>query len=296
LAEIINILDYEGLGRLLINIANTYAAKAHEHTVADISDMPAVPQKLSDLINDTGFITADRNTTYELQVEAGTLTLTGSDGSFSKITLGDMIVMDSQLDGESNNPVANSTIVAALENKVDKTVTINGKTLEKDVMLTSEDIGAEAAGGVDSKIEVHNADTQAHADLRALIDQLTQRLNLIADSDDETLDQLSEIISYAKANEELIYAITDAKVSTEDIVDSLEDGASNQPLSARQGTVLKEMIDSLDEIVSEMEGNIENSLAGLESISNETIDEICSALVEESLSETDAEELMNKLK
>ena len=85
----------------------------------------------------------------------------------------------------------------------------------------------------------------AHADLRALIEGLTSRLNALADSDDETLDQLSEIVAYIKSNKTLIDAVTTGKVSTSDIVDNLTTNASGKVLSAAQGVALKAMIDGI---------------------------------------------------
>lgn len=46
------------------------------------------------------------------------------------------------------------------------------------------------------------------------ITNLKQRLDTLLDSDDTTLDQLSEIVAYIKGNKDLIDAITDSKVST----------------------------------------------------------------------------------
>lgn len=67
----------------------------------------------------------------------------------------------------------------------------------------------------------------------------------MADSDDETLDQLSELVDYIKNNRELIEGVTTNKVSVSDIVDNLTTKVTNKPLSAAQGVVLKELIDAL---------------------------------------------------
>lgn len=75
--------------------------------------------------------------------------------------------------------------------------------------------------------------------------ELTARLNALADSDDTTLDQLSEIVTYIKNNKSLIDGITTGKVSVDDIVDNLTSTAANKPLSAKQGKALKDMIDGI---------------------------------------------------
>lgn len=74
---------------------------------------------------------------------------------------------------------------------------------------------------------------------------LTNRLNALADSDDTTLDQMSEIVTYIKNNKSLIDGITTGKVSVSDIVDNLTSSATNKPLSAKQGKALKDLIDGI---------------------------------------------------
>lgn len=97
----------------------------------------------------------------------------------------------------------------------------------------------------------HNISESAHNDIRTLISGLTTRLNTLADSDDTTLDQLSEIVAYIKNNKDLIDGITTSKVNVSDIIDSLTDNSSDKPLSSRQGTMLKGMITDLISIVDD---------------------------------------------
>jgi hypothetical protein len=75
---------------------------------------------------------------------------------------------------------------------------------------------------------------------------LAQTLNSIADSDDTTLDQLSEIVAYIKANKSLIDVITTSKVNVSDIIDNLETGNAVKPLSANMGKQLKALLDALE--------------------------------------------------
>ena len=112
-------------------------------------------------------------------------------------------------------------------------------------MPSASDVGADAAGTAAAQVGAHNVSGEAHADMRALIEGLTSRLNALADSDDETLDQLSEIVAYIKSNKALIDAVTTGKVSTSDIVDNLTTNASGKVLSAAQGVALKRMIDAI---------------------------------------------------
>lgn len=96
-----------------------------------------------------------------------------------------------------------------------------------------------------TKVSTHNTNTSAHSDIRSLITALTTRLNALADSDDTTLDQMSEVVAYIKNNKSLIDGITTSKVNVADIVNNLTSNVSNKPLSAAQGVVLKGLIDTL---------------------------------------------------
>ena len=114
-----------------------------------------------------------------------------------------------------------------------------------EVPKSASDVGADASGTAVTKVSEHNAASNAHNDIRILIQGLTERLNALADSDDTTLDQMSEVVAYIKSNKSLIDAITASKVSVTDIIDNLTTNVSNKPLSAAQGVVLKSLIDGI---------------------------------------------------
>ena len=103
---------------------------------------------------------------------------------------------------------------------------------------------------VQTAVSNHNSSSTAHADIRDLITGLTTRLNTLADSDDTTLDQLSEVVAYIKSNRTLIENITTNKVNVADIVDNLTSTATNKPLSAKQGKVLNDLIATLGNTVN----------------------------------------------
>ena len=105
---------------------------------------------------------------------------------------------------------------------------------------------------VSQGVTAHNISQDTHKDIRILISELSNRLNAIADSDDNTLDQLSEIVAYIKANKALIESVTTSKVNVSDIVNDLETNVANKPLSASQGVVLKALIDTLEQSVSDL--------------------------------------------
>lgn len=110
---------------------------------------------------------------------------------------------------------------------------------------TASEVGADPENTASSMVSEHNVNVSAHNDIRLLISDVVSRINAIADSDDTTLDQLSEIVTYIKNNKSLIDSITTSKVSITDIIDNLTTNVSNKPLSAAQGVALKALIDAI---------------------------------------------------
>ena len=135
---------------------------------------------------------------------------------------------------------------------------VNGKT--GDVVINADDVGArpstwtptysdtgaEQSGTAAQKVSEHNSSDTSHNDIRQSLKQLSEKVNAILDSDDDTLDELSEIVTYIKSNKTLINAITTSKVSVEDIVDDFVTNVTNKPLSAARGVALKALVDALD--------------------------------------------------
>ena len=154
--------------------------------------------------------------------------------------------LDKFSEDNNGNPLYNGKkIVADVDFKeTDPTVPTWAKQPNKPTYTASE-VGAESAGTASIKIAEHNTNEQAHRDIRLLIASLSERINAVADSDDTTLDQLSEIVAYIKSNKTLIDAITTEKISYSDIINNLETNVSNKPLSASMGVALKSLIDAI---------------------------------------------------
>lgn len=102
---------------------------------------------------------------------------------------------------------------------------------------------------LDTALSTHNTSDSSHSDMRLLIQEITTRLNALADSDDTTLDQLSEIVAYIKNNKSLIDGITTSKVNVSDIIDDLTTNSRDKVLSAKQGMILKGLITDLTTLV-----------------------------------------------
>lgn len=110
---------------------------------------------------------------------------------------------------------------------------------------TAQEVGADPIGIAAEMVNAHNNQPDAHLDIRLLIQQLTQRLDTIANSDDVSLDQLHEIVTYIKDNRDLIEQVTTGKISVTDIVNDLTTDLAGKPLSAAMGVELKRLIDTV---------------------------------------------------
>ena len=161
------------------------------------------------------------------------------------------LVQDAVVNYLKENPVDVPTKVSELENdsgyilqETDPTVPSWAKQDTKP-SYTANEVGADSVGTAQTKVDEHNVNAESHNDIRLLIEGLTSRLNALADSDDATLDQMSEVVSYIKSNKSLIDSITTGKVSVSDIVDNLTTNVANKPLSAKQGVALKALIDAI---------------------------------------------------
>lgn len=161
---------------------------------------------------------APGKTAYQYAQDGG---YTGTEAEFAERMAAEIPAVDSTLTQSGQAADA-----AAVGNRI--------STLSEEIDTTSE-----------SKVSAHNSGTDTHSDIRLLIQGLTDRLNALADSDDTTLDQLSEVVAYIKSNRGLIEAITTSKVSVADIVDNLTTNVANKPLSAAQGVALKALIDAI---------------------------------------------------
>ena len=178
-------------------------------------------------------------------VSAGTIVRSESGGGGSGIVIDSTLTHSGQAaDAKAAGNAIRSLSEEMLTEESDPTVPAWAKEAQKPSYTASE-VGADPSGTAASKVAAHNTGTDTHSDIRLLIQGLTDRLNALADSDDTTLDQLSEVVAYIKSNRDLISSITTDKVSVADIVDNLTTNVANKPLSAAQGVALKALIDAI---------------------------------------------------
>lgn len=178
------------------------------------------------------------------------------DNQLSNVTeLANQVQTDKEI--VANNTVITNTNVETTNNNVEltnqnKTATdealANSRRINEEVLTIKNEVmgfAENASRIVAENIATHNISSTAHDDIRQLIIGLNNKLNTVLDSDDSTLDQLSEIVNYIKDNRDLIETITTSKINVSDIIDNLTTTSSNKPLSAKQGKVLKDLIDAI---------------------------------------------------
>ena len=241
---------YVSLNRLqtfLENLSNKFASLTHKHTLSDLTDY-----EIDNSLSPTS--------TNPVQNKA-------IDAEFDAIATA-MNALELAVDGKSDSDhihddryYTETEIDQKLANKSDSTHNHDDKYDAKGAATTAASTALDSAkyytdtktSGlasttvVDNKISTHNTSTAAHSDIRELISGLTTRLNTLANSDDTTLDQMSEIVAYIKNNKSLIDGVTTSKVNVTDIIDNLTTNVTNKPLSAAQGVAIKGLIDALQE-------------------------------------------------
>lgn len=157
---------------------------------------------------------------------------------------------------EDTNSAIENTNAAAQSARTSATVANSAAESANSAATNANSKAADLQNKLDSHyfalmedLQSHNSSGSSHDDIRSLVSGLTTRLNALADSDDTTLDQLSEIVAYIKNNKSLIDNVTTGKVNVADIVDTLTSTSVNKPLSAKQGKVLKDLMDALTTVV-----------------------------------------------
>ena len=103
---------------------------------------------------------------------------------------------------------------------------------------------------VSGPINTHNTATDAHGDIRELLRELSTKINNFLDVDDETADELSEVLTLINNNKGTLESLTTSKVNVSDIIDNLTTNDSSKVLSAAQGVALKALIDALQTAVT----------------------------------------------
>lgn len=193
-----------------------------------------LPTKVSELENDAGYLTEHQDLSdYAKKTELPVVPVQSINGKTGTVKLS-----ASDVGARPNTWMPTAQDVGALPS----TYTPPNQTAEQ--------VGADPKGTAANAVSQHNTSDDAHNDIRLELQAINDRLTAFFDSDDQTLDELSEIVAYITRNKTLIEAITTSKVSVADIIDNLTTNVSNKPLSAAQGVVLKGLIDAVSNSLS----------------------------------------------
>ena len=224
--------------------------------LSGISTNPVQNKAVTAKLSEVESIAKGRSTGHVFETETDMRTWIAANASV--LNLGDNLyiratdVPDYWWDGTSAQPLETQKVDLTEYAKksdvpsVDATLTKSGQAADAaKVGDELRSLSGKIVSTAEDKVATHNTGTDTHSDIRLLIQGLTDRLNALADSDDTTLDQLSEVVAYIKSNRTLIEAVTTSKVSVADIIDNLTTNVSNKPLSAAQGVALKALIDGI---------------------------------------------------
>lgn len=109
---------------------------------------------------------------------------------------------------------------------------------------------------VDSIITTHNSANDSHNDIRLLVNSIKEKLDNLVDSG-ENLDQISEVVKLIEDSDSDILQQLTNKVNTADIANNLTTNSATVPLSAAQGVALKALIDNIGNIVGTVSNNLD---------------------------------------
>lgn len=209
-------------------LSGIYAKKSNVYTKSEINTMLGellIPTKMSELTDDVGYVT-------ETELEEKIKELPAAHE-------------------HSNKNILDNTTASFTDAEKDKLKRLGSAAYTDSTAYDSN-------GTAVTAIASHNVTTDAHHDIRLLIEELKTKLNNFLDVDDTTTDQLSEVITLIENNKGTLESLTTSKVNVSDIVNNLTTNVSTKVLSASQGVVIKNLIDALEDAI----GNLTYDLSG----------------------------------
>lgn len=232
----------------------THSSDNNAHS--DIRD--AIPTKVSQLANDSQFITQESDPTVPAWAKQETKPeYTASEVGAEPAGTSSTVVSQHNTSNVAHADIRNE--IKALNdefashehnNAYDSKGSAESALTEAKSYTDSKTANLASTSSVNTSISNHNTNAEAHNDIRLELKAINDRLNAFFDSDDKTLDELSEIVAYITNNKTLIDSITTSKVNVEDIINNLTTNVVNKPLSAAQGVALKGLIDSVSTSLS----------------------------------------------
>lgn len=122
---------------------------------------------------------------------------------------------------------------------------------------------AQAASAQSTAISTIRANVDAAGDTLAKQYALIQAINAILTSDDLTLDTVQELVTYIKANRELIDGVLADKLDKASIVAGLTSTDDSKVLAASQGKVISDLLNALSGRITTLEGATDGRVGSL---------------------------------
>ena len=145
------------------------------------------------------------------------------------ITKAEVDAVKVDIDATKADITATKTEIATTRTEVNtaKNEVIAIKSEVSDIKDATDEIKTDVisiANNINNSISEHNESTTAHPDIRSLISSLTNKLETFLDTDDESLDQISELITFIQNNRTLIEGITTSKVDKNQGIENASKG------------------------------------------------------------------------
>lgn len=180
------------------------------------------------------------STTYETQSSASTKLAEAK--AYTDTAVADLADADHNHDDRYFTESKLNSVLGSYETKDDASDKLATAKSYTDTKVS----GLVSSSTVDSKISTHNTASGAHSDIRAALTSLTTKVTNFLDVDEETTDQLSEVLEMIEANKGTIESLTTSKVSVSDIANNLTTNSAGRVLSAAQGVYIQSLINGVD--------------------------------------------------
>lgn len=180
------------------------------------------------------------STTYETQSSASTKLAEAK--AYTDTAVADLADADHNHDDRYFTESKLNSVLGSYETKDDASDKLATAKSYTDTKVS----GLVSSSTVDSKISTHNTASGAHSDIRAALTSLNTKVTNFLDVDEETTDQLSEVLEMIEANKGTIESLTTSKVSVSDIANNLTTNSAGRVLSAAQGVYIQSLINGVD--------------------------------------------------
>lgn len=181
------------------------------------------------------------STTYETQSSASTKLAEAK--AYTDTAVADLADADHNHDDRYFTESKLNSVLGSYETKDDASDKLATAKSYTDTKVS----GLVSSSTVDSKIFTHNTASGAHSDIRAALTSLTTKVTNFLDVDEETTDQLSEVLAMIDANKGTLTSLTTSKVNVSDIVNNLTTNSTSKVLSAAQGVQIQTLISGLED-------------------------------------------------